>query len=56
MRLKLSLLLLIVSGFSFAQQSLSNEQINRLADAEKVYGYVKCFLPSSVFLKKCLSA
>ena len=45
MRLKLSLLLLIVSGFSFAQQSLTEEQINRLADAGKVYGLVKYFHP-----------
>jgi hypothetical protein len=45
MRLQLSLLLLIVSSFSFAQQSLTKEQINRLADAGKVYGYVKYFNP-----------
>ena len=45
MRLKLSLLLLIVSSFSFAQQPLTTEQINRLADAGKVYGYVKYFHP-----------
>ena len=45
MRLKLSLLLLIVSSFSFAQQSLTKEQINRLADAGKVYGIVKYFNP-----------
>jgi hypothetical protein len=45
MRLKLSLLLLIVSSFCFAQQSLTTEQINRLADAGKVYGLVKYFHP-----------
>jgi len=45
MRLKLSLLLLIVSSFSFSQQSLTKEQINRLADAGKVYGIVKYFHP-----------
>ena len=45
MRLKLSLLLLIVSSFPFAQQSLTNEQINRLADVGKVYGCVKYFHP-----------
>jgi hypothetical protein len=45
MRLKLSVLLLIVSSFSFAQQSLTKEQINRLADAGKVYGIVKYFHP-----------
>jgi len=44
MRLKLSLLLLIVSSFSFAQ-TLTTEQINRLADAGKVYGLVKYFHP-----------
>ena len=45
MRLNLSLLLLIVISFSFAQQSLTKEQINRLADAGKVYGCVKYFHP-----------
>jgi len=45
MRPKLLLLLLIASSFSFAQQSLTKEQINRLADAGKVYGYVKYFHP-----------
>jgi len=34
-----------VSGFSFAQPSLVKEQINRLADAGKVYGYIKYFHP-----------
>jgi C-terminal processing protease CtpA/Prc len=45
MRLNLSLLLLILSSFSFAQQSLTKEQINRLANAGKVYGLVKYFNP-----------
>ena len=45
MRPKLLLLLLIVSTFSFAQQPLSRAQINRLADAGKVYGYIKYFHP-----------
>jgi hypothetical protein len=45
MRPKLSLLLLILSSASFAQQSLTKEQINRLADAGKVYGIVKYFHP-----------
>jgi len=45
MRPKLLLLLLIASSFSFAQRSLTKEQINRLADAGKVYGYVKYFHP-----------
>ncbi len=45
MREKLFLLLLFASNFSFAQQSLNTEQINRLADAGKVYGYIKYFHP-----------
>ncbi len=45
MRLKLLLLLLFSSSVSFAQQSLTKEQINRLADAGKVYGYIKYFHP-----------
>ena len=45
MRPKLFLLLLCVSTFSFAQQPLTTTQINRLADAGKIYGYVKYFHP-----------
>jgi len=45
MRPKLLLPLLFVTSFSFAQQSLTTQQINRLADAGKVYGYVKYFHP-----------
>ncbi len=45
MRPKLFLLLLFVSTFSFAQQPLNTTQINRLADAGKVYGYIKYFHP-----------
>ena len=45
MRPKLFLLLLFVSTFSFAQQPLTTTQINRLADAGKVYGYIKYFHP-----------
>ena len=45
MQPKLLLPLLIVSSFSYAQQSLSSGQISRLADAGKVYGYVKYFHP-----------
>lgn len=45
MQLKLSFSLLIISSFSFAQQPLTAEQINRLADAGKVYGYIKYFHP-----------
>src|ERR1043165_7417986 len=45
MRPKLLLPLLFVTSFSFAQQSLTTQQINRLADAGKIYGYVKYFHP-----------
>lgn len=45
MRPKLFILLLFFSSFSFAQQPLTTEQINRLADAGKIYGYVKYFHP-----------
>ncbi len=45
MRLQIFILLLFASIFSFAQQSLTTEQINRLADAGKVYGYIKYFHP-----------
>ena len=38
-------LLFLVSEFTFAQQSLTYEQINQLADAGKIYGYVKYFHP-----------
>ena len=46
MRPKIFILLLLVCKFSFAQQSLTSEQINRFADAGKVYGYIKYFHPS----------
>ena len=45
MRLKLLLLSLLICNFTLAQQSLTSEQINRLADAGKIYGYVKYFHP-----------
>ena len=45
MRPRLLILLLFFGSFSFAQQSLTTEQINRLADAGKIYGYVKYFHP-----------
>ena len=45
MRPKLFILLLFFSSFSFAQKTLTTEQINRLADAGKVYGYIKYFHP-----------
>jgi hypothetical protein len=45
MRSILFFLLFLVSEFTFAQQSLTYEQINQLADAGKIYGYVKYFHP-----------
>ena len=45
MQLKLFIPLVFVCNFSFAQQTLTTEQINRLADAGKVYGYIKYFHP-----------
>ncbi len=39
------ILLFILSSFSFAQQPLTSIQINRLADAGKVSGYIKYFHP-----------
>ncbi len=45
MRPKLFLILLFASNFSFAQQSLNTEQMARLADVGKVYGYIKYFHP-----------
>jgi C-terminal processing protease CtpA/Prc len=44
MRCKLSILLILLAEFSFSQ-SLNNDQINRLADAGKVWGYLKYFHP-----------
>lgn len=45
MRPKILIPLLFLIQFSFAQQPLTIEQINRLADAGKVYGYIKYFHP-----------
>ena len=45
MRLKPFILLLFVSKFSFAQHILKTDQVGRLADAGKVYGYIKYFHP-----------
>src|SRR5689334_25273404 len=39
------ILLLFVGDLSFAQSPLTATQINRLADAGKVYGYIKYFHP-----------
>jgi hypothetical protein len=45
MWLKTFIPLVFASSFSFAQQPLINQQISRLADAGKVYGYIKYFHP-----------
>jgi len=45
MRQRLFILFLLLPQVSFSQQSLTKEQINRLADAGKVYGYIKYFHP-----------
>jgi len=45
MKLKILFPLLFLIKFSFAQQVLTTEQVNRLADAGKVYGYIKYFHP-----------
>ena len=46
MRTKFVILLLFVSKFTFAQQTFTSEQLDRIADAGKVYGYIKYFNPS----------
>ena len=45
MRQMLLVLFLCFPQASLSQQSLTKEQINRLADAGKVYGYIKYFHP-----------
>jgi C-terminal processing protease CtpA/Prc len=45
MRPNFLMLFVFVSSFSIAQQRLTTVQINRLADAGKVYGYIKYFHP-----------
>jgi hypothetical protein len=45
MRLKLLILSLVISSVSFSQQSYTKDQINRLADAGKVWGYIKYYHP-----------
>jgi C-terminal processing protease CtpA/Prc len=45
MRPGLLILLLCLNYFSYSQTSLTKEQLNRLADAGKIYGYVKYFHP-----------
>jgi len=39
------ILLLFLGKFSFAQQAFTSEQIDRFADAGKVYGYIRYFNP-----------
>ena len=45
MRPNFLMLLLFLSSLSMAQRQLTTVQINRLADAGKVYGYIKYFHP-----------
>jgi C-terminal processing protease CtpA/Prc len=45
MRSKLSILLILLAQFAFSQSSLNRDQINRLADAGKVWGYIKYYHP-----------
>lgn len=45
MRRRLLILFFLFPQVSSSQQSLTKEQINRLADAGKVYGYIKYFHP-----------
>ena len=45
MRPRLFLIFFFLSGYCTAQQPLITSQINRLADAGKVYGYIKYFHP-----------
>jgi len=45
MRPKLIILFIILTNLSFAQKRLTTEQINRVADAGKIYGYIKYFHP-----------
>jgi C-terminal processing protease CtpA/Prc len=45
MRTPSFIILLLICTICCAQQTLTTEQINRLADAGKVYGYIKYFHP-----------
>ncbi len=45
MRPKLFILFLLISSISFSQQSYTSDQIHRLADAGKVWGYLKYYHP-----------
>src|SRR5688572_1536170 len=45
MRQFISLFSFFISAICFSQTNLTKEQINRLADAGKIYGYVKYFHP-----------
>lgn len=45
MRLVLFILFLLSGSTSFSQQSYNKDQINRLADAGKVWGYLKYYHP-----------
>jgi C-terminal processing protease CtpA/Prc len=45
MHYKLSIVFILLAQFSFSQSSLNKDQINRLADAGKVWGYIKYYHP-----------
>ena len=45
MRFRLSITFILLTQFSFSQSTLTKEQINRLADAGKVWGYIKYYHP-----------
>lgn len=45
MRLRLSILFILLAQFSSSQSTLTKEQINRVADAGKVWGYIKYYHP-----------
>ena len=45
MRFRIFIFFIVLSQFSFSQSTLTKEQINRLADAGKVWGYLKFYHP-----------
>ena len=45
MRYRLSITFILLTQFSFSQSTLTKEQINRLGDAGKVWGYIKYYHP-----------
>jgi hypothetical protein len=45
MRFKLSILFILLVQLSFSQSGLTKEQVNRLAQAGKLWGYIKYYHP-----------